>query len=87
MVRNNNNVLVSNHAVGMRISILQGLATGTAVYTDTQTPTTNGFIAIEIGLGMISNGTTAMFLTFNGGHAFMLNNSRAFAFTVRCSKD
>jgi uncharacterized protein (TIGR02145 family) len=59
VVRNNNNVLVSNHAVGMRISILQGSATGTAVYSETQTPTTNanGLIAIEIGTGTVVTGT------------------------------
>jgi hypothetical protein len=59
LVRNNNNVVVSNHAVGMRISILQGTATGTAVYTETQTPTTNanGLIAIEIGTGTIISGS------------------------------
>ena len=55
VVRNSNNVVVSNHTVGMRISILQGTATGTSVYTETQTPTTNanGLIAIEIGTGTI----------------------------------
>jgi uncharacterized protein (TIGR02145 family) len=59
VVRNNNNVLVSNHAVGMRISILQGSATGAAVYTETQTPTTNanGLISIEIGTGSVVIGT------------------------------
>ncbi len=59
VVRNNNNVLVSNHAVGMRISILQGSATGAAVYTETQTPTTNanGLISFEIGTGSVVTGT------------------------------
>ena len=58
IVRNSNNVVVSNHAVGMRISILQGTATGTSVYTETQTPTTNanGLINIEIGAGTKING-------------------------------
>ena len=68
VVRNNNNVLVSNHAVGMRISILQGSATGTAVYTETQTPTTNanGLIAIEIGTGTVVTGTFANIDWANG---------------------
>ena len=59
IIRNSNNVLVSNHAVGMRISILQGTATGTSVYTETQTPTTNanGLIAIEIGTGTVVSGS------------------------------
>jgi len=58
IVRNSNNVVVSNHAVGMRISILQGTATGSSVYTETQTPITNanGLIAIEIGTGTKING-------------------------------
>jgi uncharacterized protein (TIGR02145 family) len=68
VVRNNNNVLVSNHSVGMRISILQGSATGTAVYTETQTPTTNanGLIAIEIGTGTVVSGTFANIDWANG---------------------
>jgi len=59
IVRNSNNVVVSNHAVGMRISILQGTATGTSVYTETQSPSTNanGLIAIEIGTGTIVSGS------------------------------
>jgi hypothetical protein len=43
----------------MRISILQGSATGTAVYVETQTPTTNanGLATIEIGGGTPVTGT------------------------------
>jgi uncharacterized protein (TIGR02145 family) len=68
IVRNSNNVVVSNHAVGMRISILQGTATGTSVYTETQTPTTNanGLIAIEIGTGTKINGNFANIDWSNG---------------------
>ena len=53
VIRNINNQLVPNHAVGMRISILQGSVTGTPVYVETQTPTTNanGLVTIEIGGG------------------------------------
>ena len=53
--------LVTNHAVGMKISILQGSATGTAVYVETQTPTTNanGLATIEIGGGNMVTGTFA----------------------------
>lgn len=55
VIRNSSNLVVSNHAVGMRISILQGSATGTSVYTEIQKTTTNanGLIAIEIGTGTI----------------------------------
>jgi hypothetical protein len=43
----------------MRISILQGTATGTSVYTETQNPSTNanGLIAIEIGTGIVVSGS------------------------------
>ena len=53
VIRNNSDQLVTNHAVGMRISILQGSSSGTVVYTETQTPTTNanGLVSIEIGGG------------------------------------
>jgi hypothetical protein len=51
VIRNSSNALVTNTEVGMQISILQGSASGTAVYVETQTPTTNayGLISIEIG--------------------------------------
>jgi len=38
VIRNASNGLVSNTPVGMRISILQGSASGTAVYVETQAP-------------------------------------------------
>ena len=45
--------LVVEQLVGMQISILQGGANGTAVYTETQTPTTNtnGLVTLELGTG------------------------------------
>jgi uncharacterized protein (TIGR02145 family) len=53
VIRNSSNAIVASGTVGMRISILQGSATGTAVYTETQTATTNanGLVSIEIGGG------------------------------------
>jgi hypothetical protein len=53
VIRNSSNALVTNTQVGMRISILQGSTTGTSVYTETQSPTTNanGLASIEIGGG------------------------------------
>jgi len=59
VIRNASGTLVSNHAVGMKISILQGSATGTAVYVETHTTTTNanGLATIEIGGGSIVSGT------------------------------
>ena len=59
VIRNSSNQLVVNQAVGMRISILQGASDGTAVYVETQTPTTNanGLLSLEIGGGTPVTGT------------------------------
>lgn len=65
VIRDSDDALVTNTQVGMQISVLEGSATGTAVYTETQTPTTNnnGLVSIEIGEGAAfanidwSNGT------------------------------
>jgi len=59
VIRNSSDQLVTSHAVGMRISILQGSATGTPVYVETQTPNTNanGLVSLEIGGGTIVTGT------------------------------
>ena len=53
VIRNTSNQLVVNKTVGMKISILQASVSGTLVYSETQTPTTNanGLISIEIGGG------------------------------------
>ena len=57
VVRDSGDAIVANQAVGMQISILQTTATGTAVYVETQTPTTNinGLVTIEIGTGITSD--------------------------------
>ena len=56
VVRNSSNALIVNQQVGVKVSVLQGSANGTAVYTETHTPTTNanGLISIEIGGGVIT---------------------------------
>jgi len=61
VIRNSSDQLVTNHAVGMQISILQSSPTGIAVYVETQTPTTNsnGLISIEISGGTVVTGTFA----------------------------
>ena len=55
VIRDASNALVTNQQVGMQISILQG---STAVYEETQTPTsnTNGLVTLEIGTGTIVSG-------------------------------
>lgn len=54
VVRNASGVLLTNQSVGIRISILHETSTGTVVYAETQTPTTNanGLVSIEIGGGI-----------------------------------
>jgi hypothetical protein len=61
VIRNSSNALVSSTAVSMRISILQGSTSGTAVYVETQAATTNanGLVSIEIGAGTAVTGTFA----------------------------
>ena len=58
VVRDANNALIMNQAVGMKIQILQGSISGTTVYEETQTPTSNdnGLITLEIGTGTIVSG-------------------------------
>ncbi len=53
VIRNTTNDLVTSTQIGMQITILQGSPTGTVVYTEIQTPTTNanGLATIEIGGG------------------------------------
>jgi hypothetical protein len=64
IIRNNSNALITNTAVGMRISILQGSVSGNALYIETQTPTTNsnGLVSIEIGGG---TNVTGVFTAIN----------------------
>ena len=59
VVRNANNSLVANQNVSVRISILQGTATGSVVYMETQTVTTNtnGLMTLSIGEGIEVSGT------------------------------
>jgi len=58
VVRDAANALVTSQSVGMQVSILQGSASGSAVYEETQTPTTNsnGLVSIEIGAGTVVSG-------------------------------
>src|SRR5574344_2653728 len=58
VIRDASNNLVSNTAVAMQISILQGSTEGTAVYVETQEPTTNdnGLVSFEIGAGTLVSG-------------------------------
>ena len=68
VIRNSSNTLVINTQVGMQISILQGAANGTAVYVETQTPTSNanGLVSLEVGTGTVVSGTFAAINWANG---------------------
>lgn len=59
VIRNASNALLANQAVRLKVSILQGSATGTAVYVETQAATTsaNGLVSIAIGDGTVVTGT------------------------------
>lgn len=58
IVRDADNQLVTSQTVGMQISVLQGGVSGTAVYIEIQTVTTNsnGLISIMIGEGSVLRG-------------------------------
>ena len=68
VIRNSSNVLVTSAAVGIKISVLQGTSTGTAVYVETHTTSTNanGLVTLQIGGGTIQLGTFASINWANG---------------------
>ena len=68
VVRNASNSLVSNAQVCVRVSLLQGSATGNAVYVETQSTTTNtnGLLSVEIGGGTVQQGSFANIDWANG---------------------
>ncbi len=72
VIRNASSQLVVSHAVGMRISILQGSAAGTPVYVETHNITTNanGLATLVIGSGTIVSGTMAG-INWNNGPYFI----------------
>jgi len=57
VIRDASNTLVTNQSIGMQISILQTTITGTTVYAETHTVTTNlnGLVSLEIGTGSTSD--------------------------------
>ena len=59
IIRNASGDLEPNKAIGMRISILQGTSTGTAVYSESHSVTTNanGLVTLEIGMGSVISGS------------------------------
>ena len=59
VIRSASQNLIANQAIGMQISVIQGSATGTIVFVETHSPTTNanGLISVEIGMGTIVSGS------------------------------
>lgn len=67
------NKLLINQLVGVRLSVRQGSSTGTVVYTETQTPTTNatGLMSIELGTGTTTDNFSA--INWSAGPFFILS--------------
>jgi uncharacterized protein (TIGR02145 family) len=67
-IRNASNQLISNQPVGVRITVLQGSASGTAVYSETNSPTTNvnGLVSLQVGSGNTISGTIGSIDWSNG---------------------
>ena len=61
VVRNNLGKLVVNKSIGVRLSILKTSSTGTAVYVETHSKTSNvnGLLTLEVGTGTVTTGTFA----------------------------
>jgi hypothetical protein len=69
-IRNNGNNLIINQQVGMRFSILLGSTTGTPVYVETHSPTTNanGLVSLQLGGGTVQSGNFASINWGNGAY-------------------
>ncbi|AZA78733.1 collagen-like protein [Chryseobacterium sp. G0186] len=59
VIRNGSGQLLSNQAIAIRLSILQGSAAGPSVYSERLTGNTNanGLVTLEIGTGTVLSGT------------------------------
>jgi len=68
VVRGASGNAIVDQTVGLQISILQGSASGTAVYVERFTPTTNdyGLINIQVGTGAVQSGTFSTIDWANG---------------------
>jgi Protein of unknown function (DUF1566) len=68
VIRNSSSQLMCNQTIGMQISILQGSSSGTAVYVETHTTSTNdnGLVSIEIGNGSVVSGDFSTINWSNG---------------------
>lgn len=51
VIRNSTGEVVANQPIGLQLSVLQGSSSGTSVYSETFTPTTNEFGLVNVILG------------------------------------
>ena len=72
VVRDASDELLISKLIGVQISILQGGAQGTSVYTETFAPTTNanGLVTLELGTGIVVSGDITT-IDWNNGPYFM----------------
>ena len=70
VLRNATNQIVANQSIGVKISIVEGALTGTTVYSETHTTTTNanGLFTLEAGGGTPITGTFSEINWGNGSH-------------------
>ena len=70
VIRTAANDLVVSQQIGVQVSVLQGSSTGTAVYVETHTPTTNanGLATFEIGGGSVVSGDFSTIDWSNGNY-------------------
>jgi uncharacterized protein (TIGR02145 family) len=68
VIRDASENLITDTQIGMQVSILQGSVSGTTVYVETQTPTSNanGLVSLEIGTGTVVSGDFATIDWANG---------------------
>jgi hypothetical protein len=68
VIRDGNNKVIAASTVGIKISLLQGSATGSAVYVETHRKTTNanGLVSLEIGTGTVLSGSFVSINWANG---------------------
>lgn len=68
VVRDGSDALVTNSNVSLRLSVLQGSATGTVVYMETHAAMTNanGLASVQVGGGTVQSGTVASIDWANG---------------------
>ncbi|MEN9303138.1 MAG: hypothetical protein RL264_1567, partial [Bacteroidota bacterium] len=68
VIRGTNNALITNQNVRVKISILQGTITGSAVYVEDHTTSTNsnGLVSLSIGGGNVISGSFSTINWENG---------------------